>query len=120
MRKTRAPDLPTPVTAQTTATRQPPIAGIRKVRRRLFHDARRHGSSGATPISSSRPRPSGVMIRLNHGFSRTILFPLYASEITGNSVPHRIARQLASSRKLFSMKLDSRETTFSMGESLLR
>ena len=55
----------------------------------------------------------GTLTRLKNGASTVIFSPVTASEMTGNSVPQRTAKQLASRIRLLNRKLDSRETTLS-------
>ena len=62
----------------------------------------------------------GIMSRLNHAVSRLIFSVPNFSEMMGNSVPHSTAKQLASRIRLLNRKLDSRETTLSSCDSLLR
>ena len=62
----------------------------------------------------------GTIRRLYQSVSSEILSPVTASEITGNSVPHSTAKQLASRIRLLNRKLDSRDTTLSSCASLLR
>ena len=81
---------------------------------RLSTELRRHAISGPTPVSSIRNKPMGMFTRLKNGASTLIFSPVTASEITGNSVPHRIAKQLASRIRLLNRKLDSRDSTLSI------
>ncbi len=62
----------------------------------------------------------GTIRRLYQSASSEILSPVTASEITGNSVPQRTAKQLASRIRLLNRKLDSREMTLSSCDSLFR
>src|ERR1700679_1150001 len=62
----------------------------------------------------------GTIRRLYQSASSEILSPETASEITGKSVPHSTAKQLASRIRLLNRKLDSRETTLSSSASLFR
>ena len=61
-----------------------------------------------------------MFTRLKNGASTLIFSPLMASVITGNSVPHSTAKQLASRIRLLNRKLDSRERTLSSCASLFR
>src|SRR5262245_14341171 len=83
-------------------------------------EVRRHENSGPRPVSSSRKSPIGTIRRLYQSASSEILSPVAASEITGKSVPHRTAKQLASRIRLLNRKLDSRETTLSSCDSLFK
>src|SRR5476651_1964651 len=96
------------------------IPGNWKLRRRLSTDVLRQANSGPTPVSSRRNSPMGTMSRLYQSPSSEILSPVAASEITGNSVPHSTAKQLASRIRLLNRKLDSREITLSSSDSLFR
>src|ERR1700722_16070196 len=96
------------------------MPGIWKLRRRLSIDVRRHAKSGPTPVRKSRNKPMGTMRRLYQSKSSEILLLVKYSEIFGNRVPHRTAKQLASRIRLLNRKLDSRETTLSSCDSLLR
>ena len=89
------------------------MPGHMKLRRRLSVEVRRHANNGPTPVRMSRKSPMGIISWLNHSLSRLIFSLDMASEITGNSVPHKTAKQLASSTRLLNMKLDSREITAS-------
>ena len=62
----------------------------------------------------------GIIRRLYQLPSSEILSPETVSEMTGNSVPQSTAKQLASRIRLLNRKLDSRETTLSSCDSLLR
>ena len=53
----------------------------------------------------------GIIRRLNQAASSEIFSPVAYSEMTGNNVPKRTAKQLASRIRLLKRKLDSRETT---------
>src|SRR5690348_14430609 len=96
------------------------IPGHWKFRRRLSSDVRRHENNGPTPVRNSRNSPIGTISRLYQSASSEILSPVVYSEMTGNSVPHNTAKQLASRIRLLNRKLDSRETTLSSCDSLLR
>src|SRR5580692_8185186 len=109
-----------PVANNPAATATPATVGHRKERFRLSNELRRHAISGPTPVSSSRNSPMGMFTRLKNGASTLIFSPVTASEITGNKVPHRIAKQLASRIRLLNRKLDSRESTLSICDSLFR
>src|SRR6185312_561889 len=86
----------------------------------LAIEVRRHAKSGPRPVSSSRNNPIGTIRRLNQAASRLIFSVENFSEITGNSVPQRTAKQLASRIRLVNRKLDSRETRLSSSFSLRR
>jgi hypothetical protein len=86
----------------------------------LSTELRRHAIKGPTPVSSSRNSPMGTFTRLKNGASTLIFSPVTASEITGNRVPQRTAKQLASRIRLLKRKLDSRERTLSSCASLFR
>src|SRR5581483_10571073 len=96
------------------------IPGYWKLRRRLSTEVRRQANSGPTPVKKSRNSPMGTIKRLYQSASREILSPVAYSEITGNKVPQSTAKQLASRIRLLKRKLDSRETTLSSCDSLLR
>src|SRR3954469_10464748 len=85
------------------------IPGHWKLRRRLSNEVRRHANSGPSPVSSNRNSPIGTISRLYQSASSEILSPLAHSEIIGNSVPQRTAKQLANRIRLLNKKLDSRE-----------
>src|SRR5690242_18978308 len=108
------------------AARSEPIStsemmpGHWKLRRRLSTEVRRHENSGPTPVRNSRNSPIGTISRLYQSASREILSPVAHSEMTGNRVPQRTAKQLASRMRLLNRKLDSRETTDSSCDSDLR
>src|SRR5579871_6506049 len=91
-----------------------------KFRRRLSTEVRRHENSGPTPVRNNRNSPIGTMSRLYQSASSEILSPVAYSEITGNSVPHNTAKQLASRIRLLKRKLDSRDATLSSCDSLFR
>src|SRR3984893_12243873 len=94
--------------------------GQKNARRRLSIELLRQAINGPMPVSSIRPNAMGTLMRLKNGASTLIFSPVTASEITGNSVPHSTAKQLASRIRLLNMKLDSRETTLSRRASLFR
>src|SRR6185295_12281801 len=109
-----------PAANNAAETAKPEIAGHRNDRFRLSNELRRQAISGPTPVSSSRNIAMGMFTRLKNGLSTLIFSPITASVITGNNVPHRIAKQLASRIRLLNMKLDSRERTLSICDSLFR
>ena len=109
-----------PANKRAPPARTAQCPGIWKLRRRLSIEVRRQANSGPTPVRKSRNSPIGTISRLNQTASRLIFSLEIASEITGNSVPHRTAKQLASRTRLLNRKLDSRETTLSSSDSLLR
>ena len=115
-----AQKLRTPNARSTPASASAASPGHWKLRRRLSAEVRRQANSGPTPVRNSRNSPIGIMRRLNQAASRLIFSPLTASEITGNSVPHSTAKQLASRIRLLNRKLDSREITLSSCASLFR
>src|SRR5204863_7677007 len=96
------------------------IAGDRKFRFRLFVDALRHASNGPTAVRNIRKIAIGTFTLLKKGALTVIFTPLTASEITGNIVPQKTAKQAASRIRLLNMKLLSRETIDSIWFSLLR
>ena len=53
----------------------------------------------------------GTFTLLKKGGPTLILLRVNHSESTGKSVPHRTAKQAASSTRLLNRKLDSRETS---------
>src|SRR5690349_11457563 len=110
--------MPAAMSAATSTIEATP--GHMKFRRRLSVEVRRHANNGPTPVRNNRNNPIGIMSRLNHGGSKLIFSPVTASEITGNSVPHNTAKQLASRTRLLNRKLDSRETTDSSCASLFK
>src|ERR1019366_626317 len=107
--------MPAAISAATRSTGA--ALGHWKLRRRLSTDVFRQENNGPT---HSRNRPMGTISRLYQSASSEIWFPETAAEITGNSVPHNTAKQLASRIRLLNRKLDSRETTLSNCASLLR
>src|SRR6202035_3235464 len=94
--------------------------GPKNERRRLSIELLRQAISGPMPVSSIRPNAMGTLMRLKNGASTLIFSPVTASEITGKSVPHSTAKQLATRIRLLNMKLDSRDTTLSRRASLFR
>src|ERR1035438_2758876 len=110
--------MPAPNRATTSTSEAMP--GHWKLRRKLSTDVLRQANNGPTPVRSRRKSPIGTISRLYQSASSEILSPETASEITGNSVPHRTAKQLASRIRLLNRKLDSREITDSSCASLLR
>src|SRR5690349_9452855 len=109
-----------PAAKSPADTRTATIAGVRNDRLRLSNELRRHAIRGPTPVRSSRNIAMGMFTRLKNGLSTLIFSPMTASVITGNSVPQRIEKQLASRIRLLNMKLDSRESTLSICDSLFR
>src|SRR6516164_5367279 len=109
-----------PAAIRTAIKTNAAIPGYWKLRRRLSIEVRRQANSGPAPVKNSRKRPMGTMRRLYQSASSEILSPVAYSEITGNRVPQRTAKQLASRIRLLNRKLDSRETTLSSFTSLLR
>src|SRR5204862_3950286 len=85
--------------------------GMRKFLRRLSTDVLRQAKSGPRPVSKSKNRPMGMFTLLKKGAPTLILVPWIASEITGNNVPQSTAKHAASRRRLFTRKLDSRDTS---------
>src|SRR5579862_7886663 len=96
------------------------MPGMVKLRRKLSIDVLRQAKRGPTPVRKSRKSPMGIISRSNQGLSRLIFSLVMASEITGNSVPQRTAKQLDNNTRLLNRKLDSRETTLSSSDSLFR
>src|SRR5436853_6249211 len=94
------------------------IAGQRKFRFKLFVDARRHASSGPTPVRNMRKMAIGTFTLLKNGGPTVIFEPVTASEMIGNIVPQKTAKQAASRIRLLNMKLLSRETIDSIWFSL--
>src|ERR1035438_1728580 len=101
-------------------TAMPTTPGMVKLRRKLSIEVLRQAKRGPTPVRNSRNSPIGIIRRSNQGLSRLIFSLVKASEITGKSVPQRTAKQLDNSTRLLNRKLDSRETTLSSSDSLLR
>src|SRR5688572_11568975 len=97
-----------------------PMVGQRNARFRLSIELRLHAISGPTPVRKSRNKPIGTFTALKNGASTLIFSPVAHSEMTGNSVPHNTAKQLARRIRLLKRKLDSRETTLSSCDSLFR
>src|SRR5579863_7701213 len=106
--------------ANSTINATPHTVGIRNARFRLSSELLRQAISGPTPVRNINASPIGMLMRLKNGASTLIFSPVTASEITGNSVPHSTAKQLATRIRLLNMKLDSRETTLSRRASLFR
>src|SRR5437763_14251499 len=96
------------------------IPGHWKLRRRLSAEVRRQANSGPRPVSNNRNRPMGTIRRLYQSASSEILSPLAHSEMIGNNVPHKTAKQLANRMRLLNRKLDSREMTDSSSDSDFR
>src|SRR5216683_1488640 len=109
-----------PAANKATTNTQAANPGARKFRRRLSVEVLRHANSGPTPVRKSRNSPIGIISRLNQAESRLIFSPDTYSEMIGNRVPHRTAKQLASRIRLLNRKLDSRETTLSSCASLFK
>src|SRR5271167_3807637 len=109
-----------PAANSATTSTSEAMPGHWKLRRRLSAEVLRQANSGPTPVSSSRNSPMGTISRLYQSASSEILSPETASEMTGNSVPHSTAKQLASRIRLLNRKLDSREMTLSSSDSLFR
>src|SRR5678815_2488345 len=110
--------MPAPNSAADTA--RPETAGHKNDRLRLSNELRRQAIKGPTPVSNSRNIPMGMFTRLKNGLSTLIFSPITASVITGNSVHQSTAKQPASKIRLLNMKLDSRESTLSICDSLFR
>src|SRR5258706_7615520 len=98
----------------------PETAGHRKLRRNPSSDVLRQANSGPTPVKNSRNNPTGMFTLLKNGAPTLIFCPCTASEITGNNVPERTAKQAASRTRLLNRKLDSRDTSDSSLFSLRR
>ncbi len=77
----------------------------------LLKEALRQASSGPIPVRKRRKSPIGSATRLKKGAPTVTLLPCTYSEMMGNSVPHRMVKQAASSTRLLKRKLDSRETS---------
>src|SRR5689334_11327391 len=110
--------MPAAISAPTSTSDAMP--GHWKLRRRLSVEVRRQAKSGPTPVRNRRNRPIGTIRRLYQSASSEILSPVTASEITGNRVPQRTAKQLANRIRLLNRKLDSREITDSSCDSDFR
>src|SRR5437867_12127324 len=95
-------------------------AGMRKFRFTLLVDAFRHARSGPTPVRNIRRIAIGTFTLLKNGAPTVILMPFTASEITGNIVRQKTAKDAASRIRLLNMKLLSRETSDSIWFSLFR
>src|SRR5207244_7515143 len=93
-------------------------AGQRKFRFKLFVDALRQASSGPTPVKKIRNTAMGTFTLLKNGGPTVIFDPVTASEIIGNIVPQKTAKQAASRIRLLNMKLLSREAIDSLWFSL--
>src|SRR3984957_12199354 len=85
--------------------------GRMKLLRMLLNEALRHANSGPMPVRNKRNKPIGSATRLKKGAPTVTLLPCTYSEMMGNSVPHRIVKQAASSTRLLNRKLDSRDTS---------
>src|SRR5438270_8551719 len=96
------------------------MAGTAKFRRRLSSEVFRHESNGPSAVSSRSPRKMGMVTRLKNGGPTVTLVPWANSERRGKSVPHRMVKHAARSKRLLNKKLDSRETTASSLFSLFR
>src|ERR1041384_1935530 len=101
------------------------IAGDRKFRFRLFVDALRHANSGPTPVRNIRKIAIGTLTLLKYGALTVTRSPPPIhfgtdSEITGNIVPQKTAKQEARRIRLLNKKLLSRETTDSISFSLFK
>src|SRR5262249_4587765 len=95
-------------------------AGQRKFRCKLFVDARRHASSGPTPVRNIRKIAIGTFTLLKNGGPTVIFYPLTPSEMIGDIVPQNTAKHAATKIRLLNMKLLSRETIDSIWFSLFR
>src|SRR5271154_4935582 len=89
----------------------PPPSGHAKFLRNASKDVLRQASRGPTPVRRSKNSAIGTVTLLKNGGPTLILLPCTHSDSTGNSVPHKIAKQAASSTRLLKRKLDSRETS---------
>src|SRR5439155_20538677 len=111
---------PTPRMNRPTPAANAIPAGHKKFRFRLFVDAFRQASNGPTPVRNIRRIAIGTFTLLKNGAPTVILMPLTDSEITGNIVPQKTAKQAASRIRLLNMKLLSRDTSDSIWFSLFR
>src|SRR6476646_6360550 len=97
-----------------------PRIGQKNARFKLSSELRRQAMSGPTPVRNNKNKPIGMLILLKKGASTEIFSTFTASEITGNKVPHNTEKQLATRIRLLNKKLDSRETTLSIRDSVFR
>src|SRR5215471_6748895 len=98
---------------------------MKKFRFKLFVDAFLHARRGPTPVRNIRKIAIGTLTRLKYGGPTVTRSPPPIhfgadSEITGNSVPQKTAKQEASRMRLLNRKLLSRDTTDSISLSLFR
>ncbi len=80
----------------------------------------RHESSGPSAVRNSSAKKYRDRHAIEEWWPDRDLGPCTHSEISGNSVPHRIVKHAASSSRLLNRKLDSRETSASSRFSLFR
>src|SRR4029077_869029 len=99
-----------PKTNATIPENTPIMTGQAKLRRSESNDVLRHASSGPTPVRSNKKSAMGTFTLLKNGGPTLILLFTTHSEITGNSVPQRTAKQAGRRMRLLNRKLDSRET----------
>src|SRR5262249_52391321 len=95
---------------KTTPAAKATTAGQRKFRFKLLGDALRQASSGPTPVRKIRKIAMRTFTLLKNGGPTVIFEPVTASEMIGNIVPQKTAKQAASRIRLLNMKLLSRET----------
>ena len=100
----------TPRPTKTAVTAAMNTTGQRNESRRLARVERRHASSGATPVRSSRTRPIGVIQRLKNGGPTVSRFPVSASLSVGNIVPNSTSIAAMSRIQLLATNAASRET----------
>src|SRR5947207_2191854 len=89
------------------------VVGTRNCRLRLAIDARRHAINGPIPVNSRSKSPSGMLTVLKNGGPTVILFPRTASEMIGNSVPHKTENAIPTSTRLLYRNAASRLTMLS-------
>src|SRR5438445_4454626 len=98
-----------PSAKSTSPPPRPTESGPAKFRCRFFGVARRQAMIGPTPVKNSRNRPSGALTRLKNGGPTVIFTPRTHSEITGNTVPQKIVKQMPSRIRLLNRNAASRE-----------
>src|SRR3990172_9498061 len=80
---------------------------------RFFHVCLRQAKSGVTPINNTSVKNSGPVTRLKYGGPTVILVPVTSSEMSGKTVPHNTAKEIARKSMFCNTKALSRETKLS-------
>src|SRR5713226_4163874 len=96
------------------------VAGQRKLRLRLSHEALRQAIMGPTPMRKTSKRKSGTITELKYGAPTLTCTPATASERSGKIVPRNIVKRADTSTMLFKRNADSRLTIESSSDCPLR